>query len=260
MDEDTYNELYFQLNNLDDVDRLSQSKSINFKILMPILCLKLVRNTRKNFHNLKENALTLHSKWENGDTFFKLSEEYNFPPSLIVSIILQFSGMSKKKVRKLLKDPKNSSSSRITREVLEAIAKDFLYSPRAHQLQFKISKAGEDIIDSWLKSMNLNYITEKEMDKDKGTPDFILKEKLYIDGKKVSWIESKVVFADIEEHNRYINKQYKRYLNDIGDGMVVYWCGFLDYLLHVEKRIIIKDYSFFPNRNKNLDDLLNQSW
>ena len=259
MDSTTYQELYSKLGTLDDARHIAEKRGINDEVLLAILSLKLVRNTRRKFHELEENVDALKDKWANGRSFMELSRELDFPPVLTASLILQARGMRRKDVRNLLKGQGNVSDGRIVRELKEAVKEDFLYSPWAHKLQRRRAEAGEKILEEWLLKMNADFIREKDAGNNKITPDFLLMEKLSIDGRKISWVESKANFGDRVEHIRYMRKQLTPYLLELGDGMVVYWCGYLDSLGQLEPQILIKDYKFFPEQKDMIKELFRLS-
>ena len=89
------------------------------------------------------------------------------------------------------------------------------------------------------------------------TPDFLLYESLNIGACPVMWIESKSVFADEMEHNRYQKKQLSYYEDLYGAGLVVYWYGFIDTI--VPKDYMIMDYIFFEEMGYKLDRLMDQT-
>lgn len=259
MDSKTYRELYSKLGTLDDAKHLAENMGINDEVLLAILSLKLVRNTRRRFHELEGNIEELKDEWSNGRSFIELSRELDFPPVLMASLILQAGGMSRKGVWNLLKGHDNVPDERINRELKEAVKEDFLYSPWAHELQRRRAEAGERILEEWLLSMNADFIREKDAGNNRITPDFLLKEKLSIDGRRISWVESKASFGDRVEHIRYMKKQLTPYLLELGEGMVVYWCGCLDSLGQLEPRILIKDYEFFPEQKDMIKELFRLS-
>jgi len=110
-----------------------------------------------------------------------------------------------------------------------------------------------------LLKMNADFIREKDAGNNRITPDFLLMEKLSIDGRRISWVESKAVFGDSDEHARYMKKQFAPYLHELGEGMVVYWYGCLDSLGRGEHRILIKDYKFFPEQEDRIQELFRLS-
>ena len=115
---------------------------------------------------------------------------------------------------------------------------------------------GENVIERWLDSHNIEYRNENEL-RDSGvtkTPDCVLDEPLNIDGTEVSWIESKALFGDEAEHKHYSNKQFKHYEKDFGPGMVVYWYGYLDSITLDGN--LIKNYEFFDGVSDDVQALL----
>jgi hypothetical protein len=254
MDYLTYQRIYRELGSLKDIEHLAEKTGVERGVLFSILSLKLVRETKTRYHSMRKNSGELRKAWEKGKSFLAIARELDFPPVLTASIILQASGLSRKQVWRLLN--KKSTDNRITRELEEAKKEDFLYSPRAHRQQARRARVGEEILRDWLVNNKIEFVAEKNAGRNAKTPDFLLKKKLSIDGLRILWIESKAVFGDEIEHRRYLKKQYQDYLRKFGDGMVVYWYGFLDSLPSLEPRIVVKDYTFFPELKSKTEELL----
>ncbi len=183
-----------------------------------------------------------------------IAHKHDFPPVLTASIILKEMGLKSKSI---IKNPDLLHNKRLKIELNQAIDTDFCFSPKANVLQSNHGKLGEELIHKWLKGDDLDFLTESDLNKEPNTktPDFLLHEPMRINGNKVRWIESKAVFADEKEHNRYQKKQFQFYEDLYGPGMVVYWYGFLDTI--TPGNYLITDYTFFENISSDLDRLLN---
>ena len=57
------------------------------------------------------------------------------------------------------------------------------------------------------------------------TPDFYFEEPVEFLGRELKWIESKALFGDPRSHELYWKKQYSKYYEMFGNGLVVYWLG-----------------------------------
>ena len=78
----------------------------------------------------------------------------------------------------------------------------------------------------------------------KKTPDFLFKKVQNIGDMKAHWIESKASFGDDREMKRDYKRQFQPYTEHFGQGIVVYWYGFLDDI-HLDDKVKFVDFTFF---------------
>jgi len=253
MDKKTYEQIYHQLNSIKDINRLSQEFSIRTGILSNIFHQKTVQAVKKYHYQVVRKAPEMLNSWRKGDTLLEIAQKQNFPAVLITSIILKEMGHKSKAI---IKNPHLLWDLRLRNEVLQAIDNDLHYSPKAHTIQSMLGKMGEDIIHKWLVDCDIDFITESQMSNTRNTktPDFLLHEPLTINGIPIKWVESKAVFADEREHNRYHEKQFKFYEELFGTGMVVYWYGLIDDICPGNYMII--DHTFFKYPEYNVKKLI----
>ena len=124
-------------------------------------------------------------------------------------------------------------------------------------MQCKKGVMGEAVIQKWLDDRGISYFTEADI-RAKGegkTPDFVLINPICVDNSMVNWIESKALFGDDFEHEHYSKKQFQEYANIFGEGMVVYWYGYLENL--PAEGYLVKNYSFFEEYKDEIDELFN---
>lgn len=257
MDRSTYNKIYKSLQSFEDVFRLLKEYSEPPGVVATLLnqkVVKLARNSHRSIHGRDEE---LFFRWKTGMSILELARRSHFPPTLMASLIMKKYGFSKKITNLLFRNPEQIQSERLRREVKKALNADYFFSPRAHAMQVLKGDMGEEIIGKWLDKHEIAYLTEAEL-RENGegkTPDFVLKEPLSIEGLEVKWIESKALFGDESEHRHYMNKQFNEYSKLFGEGMVVYWYGFLEGL--ASETYLIKDHSFFAECQEEVDELLN---
>ena len=80
---------------------------------------------------------------------------------------------------------------------------------------------------------NKEYFTENELKDgtvEGKTPDFLLVEPLIWHGDKYNWIESKASFGEHYVHRKNHKGQISQYVELYGEGLLVYWYGYLDSL------------------------------
>jgi hypothetical protein len=222
MDIRTYQQIYKELNSPEHIHEISLEFS-------------LYTSTVSNIHSrMVRKAPALVRSWKKGATILDIADKHDFPPVLTASIILKEMGFKSKSI---IKNPDILHNKRLKNELNQAIDTDSCFSPKAHVLQSNHGKLGEELIHKWLTGEDLDFLT--------------------VNVNKVRWIESKAVFADEKEHNRYHKKQFQFYEDLYGPGMVVYWYGFLETI--TPGNYLITDYTFFENISSDLDRLLNHS-
>ncbi len=249
MEASEYHELYKRLDS-SNIQSLSKYYRIQEAVLTIILHQKIVRDVRRHSQEIKKNSHMIKNLWENGEEILSISKKLNFPPTLIASILLKEFGFSDKGRKRALKDPSNINDLRLRSEVVAALKEDEIYSPSAHRIQFARGKLGESIISNWLIERRIAFKPEAAS---RGTgiktPDFVIEDTMTIDDRSVNWIESKASFGDEELHKYYIKKQYSSCLNMFGEGMIIYWYGFIKIIEEIEPRLFIVDHNFFPESN-----------
>ncbi|WP_292467898.1 C15orf41 family protein [Methanolobus sp.] len=254
MDIETYNQIYSNLESIDDVKSLAMQFSQPIGTIHSILNQKTVTKVKRNFSKIKNKSLRHLRQWKKGKSIVEISRRNDIPATLMVSMLLKEMGIPKKGfIRNLDEQP----DGRLKKEVMEAMESDYFFSPKAHEIHAEKGEMGESILAEWLTERGLTYRSEDDL-RNQGftkTPDFLLDEELDVDGVKVSWIESKALFGDEKEHEYYIKKQFREYEDIYGIGMIVYWYGYIDTVSYNGN--IIKDYTFFGENRELIEELLN---
>lgn len=246
MDEHTYNEIYSQLEG-STIKSISLDFGVNGDVLTCILNQKLVRTNKALYHKVSNRAEDLLERWISGESIVSLSDEIGFSPVLMSLILLKRHGISRRKVRQMLKNLEEVEDARLKNELSEVLKNDNLFTQHAHSLQVKRARMCEEEIGKWLKDRGIQFLDEEEIKKHTSTktPDFLLKGSLKINSTKVTWIESKGLFGDAEEHRRFLDKQFLEYVKIYGAGVVVYWYGYVDSIVEENSEILIMDSTNF---------------
>ncbi|MDW7731564.1 MAG: C15orf41 family protein [Methanolobus sp.] len=254
MDIDTYEQIYGALDGVEDVARIAEHFCQPVGVIYSILNQKTVTEVKKKFSRVQSKSKTHLRLWKKGKTIVQISRRNKIPATLMVSMLLKEMGIPKKS---FFKNIDELPDMRLKDEVKEAIESDFFFSPRAHELHSIKGKLGESILEAWLVEQGISFSTEEDL-RERGmqkTPDFLLDEGMEINGKKISWIESKALFGDEREHQYYIKKQFADYEENYGAGMIVYWYGFIETI--TMNGHLIRDYQFFGKDWGIIDELLN---
>ncbi len=244
-----YRELYDHLATPEDIDFLAENFGYDKELLLVIYTQRVVRDTTKRFYRVKDQAKKMAWAWQHGKSFVQIAREFDFPSILAALMILEQRKVNRKMFWKMLSDLDRVQDRRLRQELAEAARTDIVYSQKGTARQYARGHWGEAKLQTWLKAQGLAYRTEKDLraEYDK-TPDALLHKPIEVDGSKKYWIESKATFGDPVEIKRHIKKQLEPYSDLFGDGMVVYWFGFVDDVeLPIPEGVNVVDASFFES-------------
>jgi len=245
-----YQELYRKLLTPEDIDFLAENLGYDKELLLVVYTQRVVRETTRRFHRVKAQARRLAWMWQNGTSLVEIARRFEFPPILMALLILEQRKVPRKQFWKMIEELDAVRDRRLRRELAEACDADIVYSPRGTARQYARGRWGEAKLHRWLQDRGLQYDTEKELRaKYDKTPDILLHKPIEVNGSRKYWIESKATFGDPYEIRRHIRKQLIPYSDLFGDGLVVYWFGYVNDQKHdVPEGVDIVDASFFePN-------------
>jgi len=242
-----YRQLSSELNRISDVPRLARKKGLHNELLHVIYTQRVTRDVTRRFYKVKRKSMKMLYQWKKGKNFIRIAEDYDFPPTIIVMFVLRENQIPRKQIWSLLNNPDQIKDVRLRKEIIEANKADGVYSPNGAKRQLERGKWGENKMHKWLNVHNFSFQTEEDLKgKSPKTPDFLLKRPLIWDGQKKFWIESKATFGDPFEVKRHLKKQLKPYLDLFGEGLVVYWFGYVDdFKLNIPEGISVSDGSYF---------------
>jgi hypothetical protein len=247
MKKEVFNKMLSKLNTIDDIERVKKEFGLSEEVLLSILSHKIARDATRRFYQVKHRAKYLLKDWLRGESLIHIACRFNFPPVLMAKIILEEHGISRVKCNKYLRNPNCVNNPRLTKELRQALERDITYSPNANTMQAKYGRMVEDAVKDWLDTNKIEYRQEKEIkEKYPKTPDFLLKKPLKIDDDDIHWIECKASFGDDVEMRRNYRRQLLPYKGLFGNGMVVYWYGYIEDAPH-DKDILIATQEFFTS-------------
>ena len=241
MNANEYNALYDRLNNLDDVRDLSK-KGYDRDLLIVILTQKIVRDTKRRYYHVKTLIPNLTLDWKKGTPLSDLARKINFPPVLTSTMILQHMNLHKSTIRDYIQHPEAISDQRMRGEISKVLGEDLVYSPQGTAIMWDRGKMVEGRVKQWLTASKIRFITEYDAKKTAHikTPDFRLEFPVKMFNEWINWIECKASFGDDTEVRRDYYKQLVHYVDLFGQGIVVYWYGYLEGTLR-DGHIIITD-------------------
>ena len=133
--------------------------------------------------------------------------------------------------------------TRLVRDVERCADCDMMYGPASDAARHTAGDEYEVKLCEDLDAAGIAYFTEKDL-RDTGhikTPDARLLVPIAMQGRVISWIESKATFGDEKQHAKYSAEQYEKYCNRYGSGMVIYWHGYLAHLQKSEENVLLAD-------------------
>ena len=221
--------IYDRLNEPADITKLSQELGLDLELLDVIFTQRTVRETTKSFYKVQRNAQKLVYDWNHGLTLLEVARKWNFPPILTGLMIYQVSGGRRNSSGTWSAMPTPSRTSLSETRSWRYPRRTSVYSPQATEKQYKRGTWGEEKLQCWLDGQNITYRTEKDLRGEfPKTPDCLLDKPIKVNGWEVNWIESKATFGDRVEVNKNMKKQLEPYLELFGQGVVIYWFGFVD--------------------------------
>lgn len=224
-----YQDLYQKLDTAEDIDFLAENLGYDKELLLVIYTQRIVRDTTRKFYRVKAQAKRLAWMWQNGLPLVQIAHKFDFPPILAALMILEQRKISRKQFWQMIADMESIKDRRLRKELREACLADLVYSSEGTARQYARGRWGEAKLHGWLTDRELKFETEKELRaKYDKTPDILLHKPVDVNGSKKYWIESKATFGDPYEIRRHIKKQLTPYSEMFGDGVVVYWFGFVD--------------------------------
>ncbi|MFH1403544.1 MAG: C15orf41 family protein [Candidatus Altiarchaeota archaeon] len=247
MDANEFERLYRRLKSEEDIEILSKKEKYPKDLLLVILTQKIVRDTKRGYYSVKNKSPEIMRQWRSGKTMLEISKDLEFPPALTASLLMQHMGVSKKRFRTHMQEPTTIEDPRIKKELNEAMKHELVYSPEATRIQWERGKEVERKVKEWLERMGKRFKTEKQLRDDHAkTPDFLLETPIKHNGRWIKWIECKASFGDMTEVRRDYNKQLSHYTRMFGEGIVVYWYGYIENAKkELNDSIILVDKEFF---------------
>jgi len=224
------------------------------------------RKYRKGaYATYKKKVKDLGPKVKQG-AIYELAKSFNLPPTVYAGFILnqyveqeftiENAAERKKKAKKFLSNPFIIPDERLSKEIRHSIVMDDAYGPLVTVIRECTGEDMERLLNKELKRMKCKCNNENELRRigtDK-TPDCLLVVPKVVDGITIKWIESKALFADELTHKAYYEKQYKKYVDRFGSGVVIYFHDFIEELADEAKEngILIKNK--VPNIEEYCDD------
>lgn len=181
---------------------------------------------------LRKNAKNVCQQYRMGHSVLDLAKKADQPPMNVLRTILSEMKWSKPKIKNALSDPRKFEA-RERNEFLAAESADMVSTanPEIHE----ISEKFEDIFSIWLEEKGIRFARQKELEKEQKeefgkailTPDFLLLDRVDINGVPCHWVDCKAFYgANLGFTIKKTKRQMKKYIEQWGSGAIVYSQGF----------------------------------
>jgi hypothetical protein len=181
----------------------------------------------KNFHKIKNNMKQISKEYET-ENIIELSNKYNNSPLNILRIVMLNKKIDHKQFINMIK---NNSFKNYDKTQFELGKKYDIYTIINDNEILKQSLNFEKEVENILIKNGVEYKTQEDLTQEqKGnvvcTPDFLILSDLKINGNIVKWIDAKNFYgANTNFIRNRILKQTKKYLDNYGDGCIVFKYG-----------------------------------
>ena len=210
---------------------ISINKNISLNLLISLKNALLRNNMIMNYSQLLNKASIINSEYLNTN-ILKLSKKYNSSPINIMRIVLKYRGLNKSEILNLFFN--NELMNIYDKQQFKQAFKYDVYALIDEKKQLTDSLHFEKKIEKILIKNNIRYKTQDiltvEQQKEGNvycTPDFLILDELYINEKRVNWIDGKNFYGAYTNFiiNK-IKKQTKKYLKEYGSGCIIFNYGF----------------------------------
>lgn len=180
----------------------------------------------QNHYKIINNLNKIKQKYKNTD-IIELSTKYNFPPVSLFKLILN---IDQKKFIRILNGEYSDLKDRDKENFKLAVEND-MYSVLDEEKQLEEATEFEKQIETILKENKVEFKTQDEMVEEQikkygkpiNTPDFLLMKPF----DNIYWIDAKNFYgANTKFNYKKIKKQTEKYINEYGNGCIIFKYGY----------------------------------
>jgi hypothetical protein len=205
-----------------------------------------------NSVNIKKNIDNIISLYKSNHDIYILSQLYLYPAITLLKNIFNkiYPDISKKNVKELFELDQNQLNQlnqqnfkhKLTQYDIDniSLAKEIdEYSIVDENLQLTEATKFEQVIATLLDKLNIKYKTQEELTLEQkkiygqpiSTPDFLLETPFLFDNMEIKWIDAKNFYgANVKFVYEKIKDQTKKYINNYGNGLIIFSHGYSDNL------------------------------
>jgi hypothetical protein len=195
---------------------------------------------------IKQNINEIINLYKSNNDIYILSQLYLYPAITLLKVIFNkiYPELSKKNIKELFELEQNQTyfKHKLTQYDLYnvSLAREIdEYSIVNEKIQLEEATKFEHIIGTILNKLNIKHRTQEELVNEQqklyghpiSTPDFLLESTLMFDNMEIKWIDAKNFYgANIKFVYEKIKDQTKKYINNYGNGLIIFSHGYSDSL------------------------------
>lgn len=219
---------------VDEIGEAVQGTGINLDQALSLRSALLQEKTVYGHHRLQNRAKELRKLYDEGWSVLDLSERFDFPPVNLFRAILSARGWSKSRIKECLKAASTRLDERDLKEFHSAEEADRVSNVDQSETHER-ADLFEDVLCDWFEQNDVNFRRQGEMVQEQTkkhgrpvrTPDLLLLDDVRINGQPVAWIDAKHFYgADVGFQRKKTEKQMARYVEEWGQGAIVFRHGF----------------------------------
>lgn len=227
---------YLPDSRVEDIAQALKENQINTDQALSLRSALLQEKTVYGHHRLQRQAKDILRLYEEGVGVLDLSQRYDAPPVNTFRAILSARGWSKARIKDALKTPGKNLSKRDIEEFTKAEEADRVSNVDQSETHDR-AELFEDILCDWFSENGVQFRRQSEMVKEQThehgrpirTPDLLMLDDVRINGQPVAWIDAKHFYgADVSFQRKKTSKQTARYVEEWGQGAIVYRHGFCE--------------------------------
>tara|TARA_B100000886_G_scaffold325430_1_gene270975 strand:+ start:499 stop:1329 length:831 start_codon:yes stop_codon:yes gene_type:complete len=240
---------YRELNDkhLNLINKYIKNKPIDINTILSMRSAYMNIKNINNHSRIRNNANEFLKLYKKGITISEISKEYDLSPMGILRSIFEKMNYSKEQIKNMFLMSENLSEFDVKQ--IEFVKKYDIFNKLDQSNQANRSEEFELLIEKFLIKNNVKYKTQNQLSKEQikkfgrpvNTPDFLIQSELFINNKKINWIDAKNFYgANTFLINKKINKQIKKYVKSYGFGSIIFSLNFSE-MLHFHNVLLI-DY------------------
>ncbi|MAT48449.1 MAG: hypothetical protein CMA27_01305 [Euryarchaeota archaeon] len=219
---------------MDEIAGYVKDKEITLDQALSLRSAILQEKSVYSFHHLQRNLGKLKNLYDEGESIVELAKRFDYPPMNIFRGILKSRGWSKIKIKDALRSPEKKLNKRDQEEFIKAESADRVANVNQSE-NAKRADLFEDILCDHFESKGVRIRRQPEMvaeqTKEHGkpirTPDLLLLDHVVVNGQQIAWVDAKHFYgADVNFQRKKTIKQMNRYIEEWGQGAIVFRHGF----------------------------------
>ena len=231
---------------VEDIGRQCKKLSITLDQALSLRSAILQEKSVYGFRTLQNKAQEMRRLYDEGKDVVELSRSYDFPPMNLFRAILKAKGWSKSRIKESLRNPKNGLNKRDNEQFKKAEQADRVSNVDQSETHER-AETFEDILCDFFEQKGVRIRRQPEMVTEQmaehgrpvKTPDLLLLDHVRINGHEIAWIDAKHYYgADVSFQRKKTMKQMDRYVEEWGQGAIVFRHGFCDNL-HIPGTILL---------------------